>query len=120
MNFRQLVLFGFLVFTALVQTPFFLASAQAAEKTLLLCQGSTRNTARVYQDNETLKMRLYDRRDRVVWLNTTARSEMNPEVITYSNLAGEQTIHVTTNRNDPSLCSIQVGDQPLERGTAVQ
>ncbi len=119
MKFYQLGLFGSLTLITLAQMPFSPSSAQAAEETLLLCRGSTSTTARVYQEDGTLKMRLYDHIHKVVWFNSPARSETNPEVITYSNIFGEQPILITTNRNDPSLCSIQVGDRPLERGTAL-
>lgn len=92
-------------------------SAVAAEDTLLFCQGNTRNTARIYRNDGSLMMRLFDRQDKVTWFNSPARSETNPEVIPYSNLRGEQPIQITSNRNDTSLCSIQVGNQPLERGS---
>lgn len=100
--------------------PALTASAIAAEKTLLLCQGNTRNTARVYRNNGALMMRLFDRKGGVIWFNSPAKSGSNPEVTYYTNIAGEQTIRIETNRNSPNQCSIQVGKQPLERGTLVQ
>jgi hypothetical protein len=89
------------------------------EETLVLCEGDRRHTARVYQANEQLKLRVFDRQDGVVWMDSPATSATNPEVITHTNQFGEVTVQVSVNRNSPSDCSIQVGDQPLERGTVL-
>jgi len=91
----------------------------AAEETVLLCEGAARITARIYQTSSTLKIRLFDRKTNAVWFNSAAKRETNPEIVTYSNLRGEKSIYISTNRNDPTICSIQVGSRPLERGTVI-
>jgi hypothetical protein len=96
-----------------------LTQLPSSEETIVLCEGDRRNTTRVYLSNGQMKMRVYDRQDGVVWLNTDAMSETNPEVTTYSNQFGEVTVRVAVNRNSRSDCSIQVGDQTLELGTVL-
>jgi hypothetical protein len=86
------------------------------EKTLLLCEGSTRTTARVYQSNGELKMRLFDRQTNKTWFNSAVRSEMNPETVTYTNIRGEGTYRVSQFRNAQNSCSITIGNQPTEQG----
>ncbi len=88
-------------------------------ETIALCEGNRRNTARVYLNNDKMMLRVYDRQDRAIWMNIEAKSETNPEVNTYLNPQGEVTVRVAVNRNAPSDCSIQVGDQPPEQGTVL-
>ena len=93
------------------------SSVQAEEKSLLVCEGKTRNTARIYQKNDTLTLRLYDRQTKVTWFNSPARQATTPKAITYTNLRGENTIVVSRDRQNPhGACSIQIGKQPLEKG----
>lgn len=93
------------------------APVTAAEETLLLCEGSTRNTARVYRSNGTLMMRVFDRQTNKVWFNSEARSQTSPESTVYSNVRGEASYKVSTFRNSSRDCSITIGNQPPERGT---
>ena len=90
------------------------------EVTVLLCQGVTRQTARVYRKDGQLMLRMHDRQQVATWLDTTAQSEVNPAAATYSNVQGELTTRVMLNLNSPTRCSIQVGSQPLEPGTVTQ
>jgi hypothetical protein len=97
-----------------------LTQLPAPEETLALCEGERRHTARVYSANGQLKMRVFDRQDGVVWMDSVAIRDTNSEVTTYFNQFGEVTVRVSVNRNSPGDCSIQVGDQLLEPGTIVE
>lgn len=119
MKFRQFVTAFGAPLVAVVPLLAIATPSNAAEETVLLCEGATRITARIYQTNGALKMRLFDRKTNAIWFNSAAKRETNPEIVTYSNLRGEQSIYISSNRNDSTICSIQVGGKPLERGTVL-
>lgn len=108
---------GFSLVTGASFIPLSSVPATAAEEAVLLCEGSTRNTARVYRSNGTLMMRLFDRKTNTVWFNSEARSETSPESTIYSNVRGEASYKVSTFRNSSRDCTITIGNQPPERGT---
>lgn len=117
MKFSKCILsVGFFIGTVIPFVSLSSTSASAAEQTLLLCEGATRITARIYQSNGELKMRLFDRRTGKVTFDSAARSATNPETVTYSNIRGEGTYRVTQFRNAQNSCSIAIGNQPSEQG----
>lgn len=83
----------------------------------MLCEGSVRNTARIYRSNGALMMRLYERQTNSTWFSSAARDETNPESFVYVNQRGEGTYRVSAFRNGGTECSINISGKPLERGT---
>jgi hypothetical protein len=88
----------------------------ATEQTVLLCEGSSRTTARIYRSNGVLKMRLYDRLNKTTWFNSAALDQTNPESYVYVNERGEGTYKVSAFRNGGKDCSISISGKPPERG----
>lgn len=84
--------------------------AMAAESTVGVCE-TRNNTVRVYNRNGQLKLRAFDRRQGVTWLDTPATRSTNPEVVEYRNTRGETTVRTQFNRNSPSDCSVQIGSR---------
>jgi len=82
----------------------------AADTTVGVCEARN-NTVRVYKQNGQLKLRAFDRRQGVTWLDTPAASTTNPEVVEYRNIRGETTVRAQFNRNSQSDCSIQIGNR---------
>ncbi len=95
--------------------------AIAAEETIVVCQGKTRNTATIYQENGTLKMRLYDRKDKLAWFNSDAQGKTTSGAIAYTNIRGEGTYQVKVSPNTKQTdCSIQITGKPLEKGKVIE
>ncbi|MEB3311282.1 MAG: hypothetical protein VKJ02_13725 [Snowella sp.] len=114
--FFSFSLFTFVSLLASISLP-----AIAAEETIVVCQGGTRNTARIYQENGTLKMRLYDRKDKVTWFNSDAQRKTTSNAIAYTNIRGEGTYQVKISPNAKQKdCSIQISGKPLEKGTVTE
>lgn len=92
----------------------------APETTVMVCNGTTRNTARVYRRGNELMLRMYDRLDSTTWLDTPARMETGSGATTYVNTRGETTVQVLQSQSSPSRCSIQATNLPLEPGTVTE
>jgi hypothetical protein len=86
----------------------------------MVCNGTTRNTARVYRRGNELMLRMYDRLDSTTWLDTPARMETGSGATTYVNIRGETTVQVLQSQSSPSRCSIQATNLPLEPGTVTE
>lgn len=92
--------------------------AHAAETTIGVCETQS-NTARVYNQDGQLKMRLFDRVNKKTWMDGPATSTTNPEVVEYQNVAGEQTVKTGFSRNSPTSCYVMVGSK-IESGRVTQ
>jgi uncharacterized lipoprotein YbaY len=96
----------------------FSRSAVAQDATLALCE-TDRTSIRVYRQSGQILMRVYDRQDRIVWVNQTpTRSQTTSEGTLYTNLRGEQTINLFVGSDQD--CSVQIGDRPAENGTLLE
>jgi uncharacterized lipoprotein YbaY len=93
-------------------------SAIAQEATLALCE-TDRTSIRIYRQSGQILMRVYDREDRIVWVNQTpTRSQTTSEGTLYTNLFGEQTINLLVGSGQD--CSVQIGDRLAESGTLLE
>ncbi|MGP1385632.1 MAG: hypothetical protein ACTS2F_18860 [Thainema sp.] len=96
-----------------------------ADFTIAYCDGD-QLAMNVYRSGDpeapdsTLKLRLYDRSDNVVFLDTSAIREPNPEGYTYSNERGENQWALFVPNNTTSQCSLTRNGELFDSGTVVQ
>ena len=87
-----------------------LLPAHAGETTVGLCETPS-HLVRIYQSNQQLKLRAYDRDRKIVWLDTRAGSRTKPDVVEYANFRSELLVVVQFLRNDATRCSVTVGNK---------
>ena len=93
--------------------------AIAQENSLIICETAS-TTVRVYEENDDLLMRAYDRNRRHVWMNRTMTSVRGTNTgLEYTNELGELAVRVSVDLDDGS-CAIQVNDAPAESGTVLR
>ena len=93
--------------------------AFAQESSLILCETAP-TTVRVYEENNNLLMRAYDRNRNHVWMNRTPTSVRGTNTgLEYTNELDELTVQVSVDLEDES-CAIQVNDAPAESGTMLR
>lgn len=105
---------GIGMITALLDTTWRTKPIIAQETTLAFCEAPSQ-TIRIYQTEGQTYLRAYDRQDRIVWMNTPASTETNPEGTLYKNLRGEQTVTLFAYTNGTD-CSIQIGNSSPQSG----
>ncbi len=87
---------------------------EAKDQTLSLCQG-TRNTIRIYRRDGQMRMRVFNQRDQLVWLNTYSRKETVQNGINYFNNKGKQKVRLFV-ANNSTICLIAIEQRPVEKG----
>jgi hypothetical protein len=93
-----------------------------ADFTIAYCDGEN-YAINVYRTGDpeaptsALKIRIYDRSDKLTFLNTEANREPNPEGYNYSNLRGERqwTLFIANDLEAP--CTLSRDGQVVDRGT---
>ncbi|MEM9215211.1 MAG: YbaY family lipoprotein [Cyanobacteria bacterium P01_F01_bin.150] len=101
---------------SLVLTP---TVAIAQEKSLVLCE-TVPTTVRVYEENDELLMRAYDRNRNLVWMDRTPTSVQGTNTgLLYNNELGELSVRVNVDFSNGS-CSIQVNNDPAKPGTMLR
>lgn len=75
------------------------ASSSAPDETLVLFQTS-RNAVRIFTRNGETLMNVYDKQERITWINgVPVKTEQTPEGTRYTNVRGEARIEVFLNLN---------------------
>jgi hypothetical protein len=94
-----------------------------ADFTIAYCDGEKVAT-NIYRSGDpespssVLKMRLYSRADGVVFLNTDANREPNPEGYNYSNIRGENQWTLFIANSPDSPCTLSRDGEVYDQGTA--
>jgi putative lipoprotein len=66
-----------------------------------------------------MMLRAFDQKDKLVWLNATAKSASKPQGIEYSNIQGERAVRVSI-PNQGNSCTIQIGKLAAEKGKLLE
>jgi len=87
-------------------------------ETLAMCD-TPQSAVRVYQDAGRIKMRIYDRQDNMVWLDTSARRDTSGNSVTYTTIRGETSASMTMVNDASAYCSLTIGNSLAQRGVIV-
>jgi|GEM_PF-1092099 len=116
MKNKHLIVFGSFLITVIAFSQLVgVKKAYSVEETITVCDGE-RNTIRIYQEEDKIMMRVVDKQNAIVWLNTEAKKEPNSEGTDFFNIRGEQTVRLFVANNSENFCSINIGDLPTEKG----
>lgn len=121
---KRLIGLGVAATGALVGSILF-AQRAIADFTIAYCDGD-QLAMNVYRSGDpeapdsTLKLRLYDRSDNMVFLDTPAIREPNPEGYTYRNERGENQWALFVPNSTESQCSLTRDSELFDSGTVVQ